>query len=468
MRRSIWWIRRDLRLHDNPALEAALQNAQEVIPVFILDPKLLASPYVGDKRLAFLFAGLQVLDADLQNRGGRLIIRQGEPGQVLQSLAVAHQAERVFAQEDFSPYARVRDARAAQLIDLTLTPGVIAHHPTQVLKDDGTPYTVFTPFSRKWKSLVEPGPPLPAPNQIPVPSEVESDPLPAPPALEKPLELMPGEAAALGLLDDFVGGPEAPIYDYNTLRNRVDLSGTSMLSRYFRFGMLSARQAIGAAQACLRQAKDSTGRKGAETWLNELIWREFFTAILYHFPQVRVGSFRKAYQNLPWENDEAQFADWCAGQTGYPIVDAAMRQLSQSGFMHNRARMIVASFLTKDLLIDWRWGERWFMQHLLDGDPAANNGGWQWSAGTGTDAAPYFRIFNPITQSKKHDPEGTYIRRWVPELEAVPLKFLHEPWTMPAEAQQRAYCQIGEDYPAPIIDHAWARERTLAAYKVGS
>ncbi len=406
MEKSIWWIRRDLRLHDNPALEAALKAAPEVLPVFILDPKLLASGYIGDKRLAFLFAGLRSLDEDLRARGGRLIVQEGEPASVLHSLAGQHQGARTFAQEDFSPYARVRDARVARVVDLVLTPGVVAHHPTQVVKDDGSPYTVFTPFSRKWKSLVEPPPPLPAPDQIPVPPDVESLPLPEPPTLDNPLDLAPGEAEALQFLEDFVNGLDAPIFQYNKLRDRVDLAGTSLLSRYLRFGMLSPRQAIAAARTCIRRAADDTSRKGAETWLNELIWREFFTAILYHFPQVRAGSFREAYRDLPWENDKAQFEDWCAGKTGYPLVDAAMRQLSETGFMHNRARMIVASFLTKDLLIDWRWGERWFMQHLLDGDPASNNGGWQWSAGTGTDAAPYFRIFNPITQSKKHDPEG--------------------------------------------------------------
>jgi deoxyribodipyrimidine photo-lyase len=343
---------------------------------------------------------------------------------------------------------------------------VVAHHPTQVVKDDGSPYTVFTPFSRKWKSLVEPPPPLPAPDQIPVPPDVESLPLPEPPTLDNPLDLAPGEAEALQFLEDFVNGLDAPIFQYNKLRDRVDLAGTSLLSRYLRFGMLSPRQAIAAAHTCIRRAADDASRKGAETWLNELIWREFFTAILFHFPQVRAGSFREAYRDLPWENDKAQFEDWCAGKTGYPLVDAAMRQLSETGFMHNRARMIVASFLTKDLLIDWRWGERWFMQHLLDGDPASNNGGWQWSAGTGTDAAPYFRIFNPITQSKKHDPEGLYIRRWVPELADVPGPYIHEPWTMPTEAQESSGCRIGQDYPAPIVEHAWARERTLAAYKV--
>ena len=212
-------------------------------------------------------------------------------------------------------------------------------------------------------------------------------------------------------------------------------------------------------------AQDQADLKSAETYLNELIWREFFIAILYHFPGVRTESFRAMYRDIPWENNREQFSAWCAGKTGYPLVDAAMRQLTGIGWMHNRTRMVTASFLTKDLLIDWRWGERWFMQHLLDGDPASNNGGWQWTAGVGTDAAPYFRIFNPISQSRKHDPDGVYIRYWLPELRAVPGDFIHEPWTMPADAQKAAGCIIGQDYPEPIIDHGWARERTLTAYK---
>jgi deoxyribodipyrimidine photo-lyase len=220
-----------------------------------------------------------------------------------------------------------------------------------------------------------------------------------------------------------------------------------------------------AAQAAITSAPDPSARQGAATWLNELIWREFYFHILHFFPHVRGQSFRSALRQIDWLNDEAVFAAWRAGRTGYPAVDAAMRQLATSGWMHNRARMVVASFLVKDLLIDWRWGERWFMQHLVDGDPAANNGGWQWTAGTGTDAAPYFRIFNPISQSQKHDPDGVYIRRWVPELQQVPPKFVHEPWRMPDEVQRDSGCVIGQDYPAPIIDHARARKRALAAYR---
>jgi deoxyribodipyrimidine photo-lyase len=227
--------------------------------------------------------------------------------------------------------------------------------------------------------------------------------------------------------------------------------------------MLSPQQAVSAAAHAIRSAQDDISRKGAETWLNELIWREFYMHILFHFPHVRRENFRLGH--VRWQDNTTDFAAWCEGCTGYPIVDAAMRQLVETGWMHNRSRMIVACFLTKDLLISWRWGERFFMQHLIDGDPAANNGGWQWTAGTGTDAAPYFRIFNPVSQSLKHDPNGTYIRRWLPELHAVPDEYVHEPWKMPAEVQRATGCVIGADYPHPIVDHAAAKERTLRAYQ---
>jgi len=230
--------------------------------------------------------------------------------------------------------------------------------------------------------------------------------------------------------------------------------------------MVSARQAAAIAYQAINHATNQDARENVETWLSELIWRDFYISILHHFPHVRKNNFRAQYDAIVWSQNQAEFDAWCHGQTGYPYIDAAMRQLYQSGWMHNRARMAVASFLVKDLLIDWRWGERWFMQHLLDGDPASNNGGWQWAAGTGTDAAPYFRIFNPISQGTKHDPEGNYVRRWVPELTRLPKKYIHEPWKMSLSEQQRCGCIIGQDYPLPMVDHQWARQRTLEAYSV--
>jgi len=405
-----------------------------------------------------------------------LITRRGEPLAQLKALVTETNADAIFAQEDFSPYARRRDAQIVEHLPLRLTGGTTVHHPAQVLKNDGTPYTVYTPFSRIWKDLPAPtaGALLPAPHRIATPDGLAGEPIPTQPELPGAVPFAPGEAEAQRRLKAFAGQfssnanestkDDLPVHNYAGTRNRLDLAGTSQLSPYLRFGMLSARQAVVEALAAIEVAPTKQAAKGATTWLNELIWREFYIAILYHFPKVRGQNFQPKYNRIPWDNNEAAFAAWCQGHTGYPVVDAAMRQLAQSGWMHNRARMIVASFLVKDLLIDWRWGERWFMQHLVDGDPAANNGGWQWTAGTGTDAAPYFRVFNPILQSQKFDPTGRYIRRWVPELAHVPAKHIHTPWKMSAPEQQQAGCQIGQDYPAPIIDHKWARERALAAY----
>ncbi len=474
----IWWARRDLRLHDNDALKAALAHGGPVVPVFVLDPALLAAADLSEKRVAFLFGGLRALAADLRQRGSRLIVRRGEPLAELTRLVAETGAEAIYAEADSWPYGRRRDAAVAEALPLRLTPGVTVFPADAVRKADGGPYTVFTPFSRAWRAL-----PLPAaaqlwapPERLPaLPDDLISLPILAEPALPPAVPFPPGEAEALRRLRAFTLAQTrqvsenlsglAAIHRYSDDRNRMDLDGTSQLSPYLRFGMVSARRAAVAALHALEKAPDAAARKGAETWLNELIWREFYMAILHHFPFVLETAFREELRDIPWRNDEAEFAAWCKGRTGYPVVDAAMRQLVTTGWMHNRARMIVASFLVKDLRIDWRWGERFFMQHLVDGDPAANNGGWQWTAGVGTDAAPYFRVFNPSLQGAKFDPEGAYVRQWVPELARLPLKYLHEPWTMPLSEQIKAGCRIGQDYPAPIVDHALARERTLTAYK---
>lgn len=463
---TIWWVRRDLRLYDNAALSAALAQGETVIPVFLLDPTLLSAPDAGKGRVAFLFGGLAALDADLRRRGSRLIVRQGDPVQELSRLLAETGAAGVFAEADPWPYGQQRDARVAESVSLTLTQGITARPYDGIVKVDGSAYTVFTPFSRAWKALPLPRPVelLPAAEWLAAPPDIPSLPIPNPGAALSPL-FPPGEREARRRLADFTRGQDAAILQYDATRNRIDLVGTSQLSPYLRFGMISARTAAAAAVEALERAATAEGRKGAETWLNELIWREFYQMVLHRSPDVLQQEFQASLRGINWRNDPGEFAAWCEGRTGYPVVDAAMRQLVQTGWMHNRARMIVASFLVKDLLIDWRWGERFFMQHLLDADPAANNGGWQWTAGVGTDAAPYFRVFNPVLQGEKFDPEGVFVREWVPELARVPQKHLHAPWTMPAGVQQAVRTIVGRDYPAPIVDHAQARERTLQAYK---
>ena len=462
MKTSLWWVRRDLRLSDNQALTAALEKSERVLPVFVIDPDLINSPYAGEKRLAFLYAGLRALDQDLRQRGSALVVRHGDPLNVLAGLLSESDAGGIFAEGDYSPYSRRRDQEISGNLPLHLTAGLSVHPPGEIVKADGSPYTVFTPFSKAWLAHPWPGDPLPAPDRIPSPPDIHSEEVPQKPHLPAEISFHIGEKEAQRRLSEFT---ESVVFRYQEDRNRMDLDGTSGLSPYLRFGMLSARQAAAAARQAQAQAVDGPSRRGAETWLNELIWREFYIAILYHFPSVRQTAFRSTLRNLPWINNSEDYDAWTQSHTGYPVVDAAMRQLTTTGWMHNRARMISASFLVKDLLVDWRWGERWFMQHLVDGDPAANNGGWQWSAGTGTDAAPYFRIFNPVLQGQKFDPNGEYVRHWLPELSQVPARYIHNPWEMSPDLQKKVGCVIGQDYPAPIIDHAFARQRALDVYR---
>jgi deoxyribodipyrimidine photo-lyase len=464
MSTAIWWIRRDLRLSDNQALSAALKQADTIIPVFIIDPILMASQYASQQRIAFLFEGLHSLDIDLQKHGSALIIKKGDPLEVLQSLLNESESVRIYAEADISPYARRRDRRLMDKLPITFTPGITINPVEKLLKPDGTPYTIFKPFSRMWGSIPFPSKPLPAPERMPALPPISSLGVPGFPRYSNNGLFPAGENEAQRRLLKFIG---SILNRYAEDRNRMDLEGTSGLSPYLRFGMLSARQAACAVRAADELAGDTLSHQGAENWLNELIWREFYAAILYYYPYVRHSAFRPELRNIPWRDDPANFSAWVEGQTGYPIVDAAMHQLNTTGWMHNRARMICASFLTKDLLVDWRKGERYFMQHLLDGDPAANNGGWQWTAGTGTDAAPYFRVFNPVLQGKKFDPRGAYIHRWLPELSGVPDEFIHMPLEIPVDMQVSVGCVIGKDYPAPIVDHAMARQRVLSAYRTG-
>jgi deoxyribodipyrimidine photo-lyase len=468
MEPTIWWIRRDVRLHDNPALARALAGGGPVVPLFVLDPALLGGRHhgVATRRRSFLFAGLRALDDDLRSRGARLVIRTGRPADVLEAFVREAGARGVVAEGDASPYARRRDADVRRAVPLEIVGSTSVHHPAQVVKHDGTPYTVFTPFKNAWLAR-----PLPAASDVlaaperlpPVPTGIGSEPLPD----GETVDAFPaGETEARRRLQAFV---KRAIERYATERDRVDHDGTSALSPYFRFGMLSAREAVVAALAAGagKNGKGSgrKGRGGPDVWLSELVWREFYLAILFHHPHVLSSAFNQRFRRLAYRRSPRDLAAWRSGRTGYPVVDAAMRQLAAIGWMHNRARMIVASFLTKDLLLDWRDGEAWFMERLLDGDPAANNGGWQWTAGVGTDAAPYFRVFSPVLQGKRCDPDGAYVRRWLPELAHVPAASIHEPWTLTPLEQRAARCIIGRDYPAPIVEHHTARERALAAYR---
>ncbi|GAP21760.1 cryptochrome/photolyase family protein [Leptolinea tardivitalis] len=451
---SIWWIRRDLRLDNNAALEAAQKSGLLVLPVFILDDHLM-KPSLS-RRHRFLLEAIINLKEHLAARGSGVVIRRGDPLEKMRELVCETGATSIFAEEDFTPYARQRDEVIKKHLPLKLTDGLTIHHPTAVLKPDGSPYTVFTAFSRKWRSLpvvfLSTRPRdcfLPA-NQIPY-----SDSMPE----FAPVADFPGtRKEAETRLTRFI---DASSHTYHEYRDRMDLDGTSGLSPYIRFGLISASEVINR----LRSDKITTLPAGFEVFNNELIWRDFYHSIIFHFPFVRETSFREEFRKLVWRNAPSDIQAWKEGRTGYPVVDAGMRQLKQTGWMHNRARMITASFLTKDLLINWQEGEHWFMDQLVDGDLAANNGGWQWAAGTGTDAAPYFRVFNPVIQGKKFDPYGDYVRRWLPELREIRGGRIHEPWLIPEYELARAGVQLGVTYPLPIVNHSQARERALHAYQ---
>ncbi|GAB4510036.1 MAG: deoxyribodipyrimidine photo-lyase [Anaerolineae bacterium] len=462
------WFRRDLRLDDHLALAAAIKSGQPVIPVFIFDPNILKSERFSPARYQFMLNALESMRSSLRKHQRDLLIRHGEPLQMLKDIVRETGATKLFFNVDYTPYARQRDD---QVISTVGIPVETCHDrllapPGTIEKNEGGPYVVYTPFKNKWRKQVKPDQSLDykvsAATLYPV-DNFKGDNVPTLKDLgyENPITVPEAsETHAQRRLEDFM---QSAIFDYKEARNRLGNpvnephTGTSFLSPYIRFGLLSLRYIYWRARQAHDEAKSTAQRESVVAFMDEIVWHEFYTHILWEFPQVKSDNFASKFDIVPWRDDEDALQAWKEGKTGYPIVDAAMRQLKGAGWMHNRARMIVASFLTKDLLIHWRPGELYFMQNLLDGDLAANNGGWQWAAGTGTDAQPYFRIFNPVSQSEKFDPDGAYIRYWVPELRDVPDAFIHEPWKMDNPPA---------DYPAPIVDHGAARERALAAFDV--
>ena len=464
------WFRRDLRLHDHPGLTDALGQGRPLAPLFVLDPVLLHGRFASPIRAWFLLGALHALRRELEMRGARLFVRIGDPRTIVPAFAREIGADEVYVSRDLGPYGRRRDRAVADTlrshgVAFHARRGLVIHEPEDVHTATGSGYTVFGPFQRRWASI-EIRAVLPAPSEmdaidgdegtIPDVGMLDLD----PPTADVDSLPTPGEPAARQRLEAWLGsGPEHGPAAYHLTRDRLaDPCASSRLSADLRLGTLSP---VEVATRVL--ALDPDG-EGSQRFVTELAWRDFYAHSLWHAPRIAHEPMDERYRDMTWERDDGAFAAWQDGRTGYPIVDAAMRQLRQTGWLPNRARMIVASFLTKDLLIDWRAGERHFMANLIDGDPASNLGGWQWAASVGSDGGPFVRIFNPVTQAKRFDPDGDYVRRWLPELAGVDTDRIHEPWTLSDAEQVSAACRIGMDYPRPIVDHAAARRRALERY----
>ncbi len=469
---ALMWFRRDLRCTDNAALHAALSGTGRVYCVFVYDTEILDTlPSRTDRRVEFIWQSLVELDSELAKNGGCLITLHGPARQIIPALALRLKVGAVYANHDYEPAAVARDSAvekqlAAAGIEFLTRKDQVIFEKNEILTQGGTPFSVFTPYKNAWLKKVDEFFLKAYPVErhaaglaraLAEPVALELADIGFEPAGLKALGIAGGSVSARGLFADFL----KRIDRYGATRDFPAQKGPSYLSVHLRFGTISIREL--AREAWIRSR--GRGGEGAATWLSELIWRDFYFMILHHHPHVVSGAFRPAYDAIPWPNDPALFTAWCEGRTGYPIVDAAMRQLNQTGYMHNRLRMIAASFLVKDLLVDWRWGEKYFADRLNDFDLAANNGGWQWAASTGCDAQPYFRIFNPVTQSGKFDPDGSFIRRYLPELAGCDARHIHAPWTMAAEQQKSAGVVIGQDYPAPCVEHAAARARALELFK---
>lgn len=456
----IHWFRRDLRIADNTALFHASQ-AGPVIPVYILSSWSKYHAWTGSNRQQFLCGCLESLSKNLETLDSRLIIREGPAVSALKQLIKETGATAVHFNRDPDPFGKKTEQELAKLcMDLGIEccgyDDVALHNPSEILTQTGNPYKVYTPYANNWLSQPKPSP-HPKPVSLNTPERISSLALPKPAYWNLPESNAklpePGERAARERMRDAVS---KIIGQYAEQRDIPSLDGTSRLSQDLRFGLISIRTLYANVTAALKSA-DARSQSSIAIYIKELAWREFYFAILHHFPHVLEHEFNKDWKGLPWEEPSENFEKWKSGQTGFPIIDAGMRQLLQTGFMHNRVRMITAMFLTKDLHIDWKLGESHFMQHLTDGEIASNNGGWQWSAGTGADAAPYFRIQNPWSQTAKHDPTGVYIKRWIPELaEVEPKKF---------QAPPENGMPLAAGYPLPCVDHKTERDRTLAIFK---
>jgi len=466
------WFRNDLRLADNRALAAAVAAGQAIVPVYIHDPEAASRWAPGAASHWWLHQSLASLAHSLNDRGAGLILRHGNTEDVLAELAAETAATAIYFSRAYEPWARAQEERInkrfAGQIDLKRYAGQLLREPEEVRTKSGDPFKVYTPFWRALSALGAPSAPLPAPKKISSTSKrLASDRLddwklqPTKPDWAGGMRetWQPGEQGALARLDAFL---KTSLAGYAETRNLPAIDGTSRLSPYLHFGEISPRLCWHRATAAQDEVK--AGDAALETFLKELVWREFSYHLLVHWPDLPEKPFRPEFAQFPWRKSAAKLTAWQRGQTGYPIVDAGMRQLWQTGWMHNRVRMIVASFLIKHLLIPWQAGEDWFWDTLVDADLASNAASWQWVAGSGADAAPYFRIFNPITQGEKFDAEAAYVRRWVPEIAKLPDDVIHAPWTASATILARAGVTLGKSYPLPIVDHAVARQRALDGY----